>query len=74
MDETDLRIASLLTVLANIVNRASGQQSTSADAVPIVKVPVTLIYQARRELDGWLGTEYRTEDIEQACKRTFSPK
>jgi hypothetical protein len=71
MDQLDLDINETLSVLAAVVNGASRPQDTSAEAVKVVTVPLGLLYQARKVLERWAITEYQTDKIKNAVRRTF---
>lgn len=69
MDKLDRDIQGLISVLSSIVNRASRTETTSAEAVKVVKVPVGLISTAKQALEAWKDTEYSTESLRHACDR-----
>jgi hypothetical protein len=69
MDEFDLKIAALLSTLAALVNRAGRVEATTAEAVKVAKVPVGLLYEARKLCAEWADTEYTTDALRQAKNR-----
>jgi hypothetical protein len=71
MDSFDLKINNLLSVLSNLVNSASRPEPTSAEAVRMSKVPTALLYEARRALESWSDTEYNSNALLQACRRSL---
>jgi len=72
MDQLDFDIQAAIRVLANIVNRASRIQKGTAEGVPVVTVPVELLYEAKGVLQRFDLTEYHTNDLRQALLRLFS--
>jgi len=70
-DEHDRHVLAVVDALAKIINRASMAKDTSAAAVKVVTVPVALLYQAGKALEGFEGCEYETDEARQARHRVY---
>ena len=68
MDDLDLNIIELLSVTADLVNKASRTQATTAEAITVSKVPTGALYKAKQALQWWKYTEYSTDAIRNACQ------
>lgn len=71
MSEADMREQQAITLLAQIVNRASQPIVGTADAIPTCAVPLALLSQAKTLLREFDGTEFGTSEVRAATQRAF---